>query len=245
MKKIPIALQLWSINAAQQRDFAAATAAVAAIGYAGVELAGYGNLDAKGAKAALDAAGLRIAGMHVGLDRLTGQLDAVIDEALLLGARDLTCPWWSPGQLATPAACEKAGERLGAIGAVLRACGLRFSFHHHSHELRLVEGRTALEWMLDAAAPRDLSAEVDVHWAHEGGQAPDQLLRRLGARVPLIHLKDAKELGTGPVDFARVFAAADAIGSAEWFIVEQEDYNHEPLHSVRLCFEQVKRWGRA
>ena len=55
-KKTPVALQLWSVREDAKRDFAATAAAVAGIGYAGVELAGYGNLDAKGAKAALDAA---------------------------------------------------------------------------------------------------------------------------------------------------------------------------------------------
>ena len=66
-RKTPVALQLWSVRDDVKRDFAATVAAVAKIGYAGVELAGYGNLDAKGAKAALDAAGLKVAGMHVGL----------------------------------------------------------------------------------------------------------------------------------------------------------------------------------
>jgi hypothetical protein len=26
--------------------------------------------------------------------------------------------------------------------------------------------------------------------------------------------------------------------------VEQEDYNHPPIESVRLDFEQLRRWGR-
>ncbi len=51
MKKTPVALQLWSVREDAKRDFAATVAEVARIGYAGVELAGYGNLDAQGAKA--------------------------------------------------------------------------------------------------------------------------------------------------------------------------------------------------
>jgi hypothetical protein len=49
-----------------------------------------------------------------------------------------------------------------------------------------------------------------------------------GARVPLIHLKDAKELGTGPVNFDEIFAATDAVGAVEWFIVEQEHTTTPP-----------------
>jgi len=47
------------------------------------------------------------------------------------------------------------------------------------------------------------------------------------------------------VDFAMVFAAADSVGAAEWYVVEQEEYSHAPIESVRLCFEQMKEWGRA
>ena len=54
-----------------------------------------------------------------------------------------------------------------------------------------------------------------------------------------------KELGCGPVNFDEVFAAADSVGAVEWFIIEQESFNHAPIESVRLCFEQMKAWGRA
>ena len=65
MKKIPLSLQLYSVRGDTGTDFAGTVAAVAKMGYTGVELAGYGNLDAKGAKAALDAAGLKVSGMHM------------------------------------------------------------------------------------------------------------------------------------------------------------------------------------
>ena len=65
------------------------------------------------------------------------------------------------------------------------------------------------------------------------------------ARVPLVHLKDETELGSGPVDFAAIFAAMDEIGAAEWQIVEQEKYNFPPLESARRCFAQLRAWGRA
>jgi sugar phosphate isomerase/epimerase len=245
MKTLPVALQLWSVREDQKRDFAATAAAVAKIGYTGVELAGYGSLDAKGAKAALDAAGLRVAGMHVGMQALRAGPETVLGEALLLGARHVVCSWWPPEHFTSAEACCRIGEELGRIGAHLRAFGIQFAFHNHAGEIRVVEGRTVLEWMLAAAAPRDLAAEVDVFWVHEGGQSPGVLLRRLGARCPLVHLKDATEIGRGPVDFAGVFAAIDSVGAAEWLIVEQESYNHAPLESVRLCLEQLRAWGRA
>ncbi len=245
MKKTPVALQLWSVREDAKRDFAATAAEVAQIGYAGVELAGYGNLDAQGVKDALEAAGLKIAGLHVSYAALRSDPNAVISDALLLGTRNVTCSWWPPGHFTSAAACERIGEQLGEVGRSLRAFGLRFGFHNHGSEFKIFDKRPALEWILGAAEPRDLVAEVDVYWAHFAGYSPAKFIRDQGSRIPLLHLKDQKELGSGPVDFTGVFAASDSVGAVEWFIVEQEEYSHAPMQSVRLCFEQMKAWGRA
>jgi sugar phosphate isomerase/epimerase len=245
MKKIPIALQLWSVREEMNRDFAGTVATVAKIGYAGVELAGYGNLDARGAKRALDAAGLAVAGMHVGRDLLGRNIEQVIEEAQLLGARHVTCPWWPPAEYTTAKVCQGIGQQLDAIGAILSNHGLQFSFHNHAAEAKMCGDRMVLEWILGAAKPGHLAAEPDVYWIHAAGGDPARFLREHGARCPLIHLKDETELGRGPVAFEEVFAAIDDAGAAEWLIVEQEKYHHAPLQSVRLCYEQLQAWHRA
>lgn len=244
-KKVPVALQLWSIREETARDFAAAAGAVARMGYAGVELAGYGNTDAKGAKAALEAAGLKVAGMHAGVDALRTNLNRCVDDALLLGTRHVTCPYWPREHYHSASACTRVGEELAAIGATFRAHGIQFAFHNHANELVMVEGRRAFDWMLDAAAPRDLACQADVYWVHVGGKDPAEFIREQGRRIRTVHLKDAKEIGTGPVNFTEVFAALDAINAVEWYIVEVEQYNHAPIESVRLSLEQLKRWHRA
>lgn len=244
MNSIPVALQLWSVREDMKRDFAATVAEVAAIGYTGVELAGFGNLDAKAAKAALDAAGLKAAGMHVGISALRSDPEKAIGDALLLGSRHITIPWWSPEQFVSVAAVEKIGEELNALGAKLRASGLQLSYHNHAGELKIIEGRPVFDWLLGAAEPRHLGAQVDVYWVHAAGYSPQKFLQDHGARVKLVHLKDEAELGGGPVDFAPIFETIDRIGAVEWLIVEQEKYNRAPLASVRLCFEQLRRWGR-
>jgi sugar phosphate isomerase/epimerase len=245
MKKTPVALQFWSVREDANRDFASAAAAVAGIGYSGVELAGYGNLDAKGAKAALDAAGLEVAGMHVSYAAVRNDPGSVIGDALLFGTRNVTCSWWPPGHFVSASACERIGEQLNEVGESLRPFGIRFGFHNHHVEFKIFNKRPAFDWILGASEPRNLFAEVDVYWAHFAGYSPARFIREHGARIPLLHLKDEKELGGGPVDFSTVFDAADSVGSVEWFIVEQEEYSHAPIKSVRLCFEQMKAWGRA
>ncbi len=81
----------------------------------------------------------------------------------------------APEAVATRAQCEALGEEFNQIGASLRAHGLRFSNHNHGHEIATVDGRTAFEWVLDAAEPRNLFAEVDVYWVQHAGKRPQDL----------------------------------------------------------------------
>ena len=243
--KTPVALQLWSVREEIKRDFAATVAEVARMGYSGVELAGYGNLDARGVKNALDAAGLAVVGMHTMFASVATDPTAIISDALLLGSKYVACAWWPPEHYVSAAACERIGEQLGEVGRTFRSYGIRFGFHNHNNEFKVFDGRPAFDWILGAAEPRDLFAEVDVYWVNYAGYSPGKFIRDQGARIPLIHLKDELELGKGPVNFDEVFAAADAVGAVEWYVVEQEKFSHPPLKSVELCIEQMRAWGRA
>jgi len=245
MPKTPLALQLWSLRDRTQTDFAATVSEVAKIGFQGVETAGFGNLDAQGAAAAIKSAGLKIAGMHVGIDALRTNLNKCISDAHVLGAKHVACSYWPRDHFVSAAACASIGLELASFGAVFRAHGIQFAFHNHDGEFTVVEGRHAFDWMLDAAAPRDLGCQADVYWVKVGGKDPAEFIREQGRRIRTVHLKDEKEIGSGPVDFPSVFKALDEIGSLEWGIVEVEEYNYDPLESVRRSYEQLRAWGYA
>ncbi|PTY08604.1 sugar phosphate isomerase/epimerase [Opitutaceae bacterium EW11] len=245
MSRTPVALQLYSVRDDTARDFARTVAEVASIGYTGVELAGYGSLDARGANKALRDAGLAVAAMHILRDALRKDFDRVVEEAQLLSCPHIVCPWLAPEEYVSRGAVEDIGREFDEIGERLRKRGLAFSFHNHAAEFRCLEGRPIMAWMLDAAAPRNVGAELDVYWAHVAGYAPERFLREQGQRVDLLHLKDEKVIGGGPVNFGPIFATAEAIGAVEWYIVEQENYDDTPLASVRKCFEQLRKWSKA
>lgn len=240
----PVALQLYSVRDDIKQNFARTVAEVAQIGYRGVELAGYGSLDAAAANRALNDAGLIAAAMHVSRERLQDDFERVVDEALLFGTSHMVCPWWKPEEFVAVDAVEAIGMELDSIGSRLRERGLLLSFHNHASEFRILEGRPILSWIAGAAAPRNLGIELDVFWAHAAGYPPARFLMEQGQRVRLLHLKDEKVLGTGPVDFAPIFSTAEAIGAVEWYIVEQEVYDDTPLASVRRGYEQMRRWGK-
>lgn len=245
MAKIPVSLQMYSLRDDAQKDFAATLAEVAKVGYTGIELAGYGNLDANAAAEAMRAVGLQCSGMHVGLDLLRNQFTQVVTEAKLFGTKHVICPFFPPALLDSRDAFIGLGRELDTIGEHLAAFGLQLHYHNHDGEMRTFDGQTGFEWLLDVSRPAHLACEPDVFWVHKGGQDPAAFLRAQGRRTRLVHLKDEKEIGGGPVDFAAVFAAIDALPSIEWLVVEVEHYDFAPLESVRRSFEQLQAWGRA
>lgn len=244
MKKPPVSLQLFSLRTLTKDDFAAAIAPLASYGYAGVETAGYGNLDAAGAAAAIKAAGLVCSGQHISISALRGDFNKVVCEAHLLGTTNIIVPYFPREMLTTAAAARELGRELNELGARLHAYGLQLHYHNHDHEVRPVEGRLILDWMLDVSSPQNLLCQADVYWLHTAGKNPADFILEQGRRIKLMHFKDEKEIGLGPVDFAPIFDAADSVSALEWQVLEIEKYNHDPLESIRLSIEQFKKWGR-
>ena len=91
------------------------------------------------------------------------------------------------------------------------------SYHNHRFEFVHVEdGRTFLRAFYDSLPPSILKAELDVAWVAAGGASPAMLIRSLGVRQPLIHLKDYVLAQTHPEDPSRrdeTFDYPVAVGS--------------------------------
>ena len=90
MKKIPIGVQLYSVREDCARDLPGTLAAVAEMGYDGVEFAGYYGYSAEDLRRMLDANGLQCCGTHTGLNTLLGDaLKTTVEFNQVLGNRYL------------------------------------------------------------------------------------------------------------------------------------------------------------
>jgi len=87
--------------------------------------------------------------------------------------------------------------------------------------------------------------EVDVYWVQTAGQNPAEIVRRLGARAPLLHIKDGPcqiespmtALGEGVVDLPEVVAAG--AGSTEWLVVELDRCATDMIEAVRKSYHYL------
>src|SRR5690349_8944364 len=96
MSKHPLAVQMYTLRDQVATDIVGALRAVAELGYGAVELHSFGGLSAAELRSALDTLGLRVAGIHIGLDRLEHQLDAALADTRVLGSSYVVCPFLPP-----------------------------------------------------------------------------------------------------------------------------------------------------
>jgi len=252
-KRLPVALQLYTLRDQLRDDFRGVVRAVAEIGYDGVQFAGYGGLGAAEMRALLDETGLRAAGTHTGLDVLEGRLDEEIEYNLAIGNRWVLCPFVPEARLGNLAGWREVAASLNQIGERCVAQGLRFGYHNHAFEFPPIPdggGKRGLDVLLGETDPRLVFWEPDVYWVTKGGDDPAALISAYAGRVPITHLKDMTgderqtfaEVGEGTLDWPAILAAAEAAGS-EWHCVEQDRCDRPPLESVRISLHHLRDWG--
>ena len=93
MTKIPIGVQLYSVREDCTKDLPGVLAAIAKMGYEGVEFAGYYNRNAEELRALLDENGLKCCGTHIGIQTLLGDaLEPTVEFNKTLGNKYLIVP---------------------------------------------------------------------------------------------------------------------------------------------------------
>lgn len=248
----PIALQLYTVRDETAKDMAGTLARVAQMGYAGVELAGYGGMSADALRTRLDDLGLRVAGSHVALARLEAALPQVLAECATLGVAHLVCPVL-PADRRTPEGYATLANALNAAGASAKAAGISLCYHNHAFEWEMeLDGMPAYDWLAAHTDPSSVYLELDVYWLIKAGQDPAAFLDRYAGRVPLLHLKDITRdaratfapIGAGAVDFTPIFAAAER-GGVAWYVVEQDRADGPALDAARTSLDNLRAMGKA
>jgi len=245
----PIALQLYSLREMLNAGYAAGVRKVAEIGFAGVETAGFPGTTPQAAAQLFRELGLTVCSAHSQLPLGDKQAE-VLDTMAALGCTRLVCPWKPPELFASLDGIRQVCDELNAADAGARAHGLTLSYHNHWAECARVDGRRAYEIMLDYLAP-DILFEIDTYWAKTAGVDPATMVRQLGTRAPLLHIKDGPcvmdapmtAVGDGAVDVPGVVAAG--AGATEWLIVEIDRCATDMLEAVAKSYRYMVGEGLA
>jgi sugar phosphate isomerase/epimerase len=230
-------------------DFEGTIRSVADMGYIGVETANmFGDSPASAARL-FDELGLTVMGAHSPLP-LGDEKQKVLDTLSTLDCKRLVVAWQPPEKYKSLDGIKSICDTLNEGAAVAKANGLSLGYHNHWFEYQLVEDRIPVDVMLEHLDP-DVFFEVDVYWVQTAGQDPMQVVRRLGSRAPLLHIKDGPctmeapmtALGEGVVDIPGVVAAGAA--STEWLVVELDRCDTDMTEAVRKSYKYLVGKGLA
>lgn len=245
----PLALQLYSVRDAMADDFNGVLERIARTGYVGVELIYVlpGTTTEAAAKH-IAGLGLQVCSAHVPAP-IGADADRVLDFMNLFGARRIISgmgidDFGSVDQVSR--ICDRYNEAYENA----RARGLAFGLHNHWMEYQPVDGRPAIDVMLERLDP-GIFFELDTYWIKTAGQDPVDVVRRMGQRAPLLHIKDGPAqieppmvpLGQGVMDLPGLVDAS--AGNAEWLIVELDHCATDMLDAVDASYRYMISNGLA
>jgi sugar phosphate isomerase/epimerase len=250
MTRMRIGLQMYTLRNEASTDFLGTLAKVAALGYEGVEFAGYGGLESSALKQELDRLGLICLGSHVSLERMLVATDEEIHYNKTLGNRNIIIPWLPEERYATADKLAETCQELAQIGEKCAKHGVILCYHNHSFELeRSFNGVKMLDIIFSTLPANLVQVELDACWVHNAGIDPKSYIIKYAGRIPLVHLKDMQridgkgepvELGNGEVDLLSVVQASREAGT-EWLIVEQDRSQRPPLESVEISMNWIRK----
>ena len=239
-----IAVQLYTLRDAVEKDIKRTLQKVKAIGYTAVELAGYGGLTAEEVKQELVRLDLRVAGNHVPLARLINDLDRVIEEQKILENRYVVCPFISPEDRHTDFYKDLV-EILAGIAGTLNKHELVLVYHNHDFELEKIEDTYVLDYLFDHVP--GMQMELDVFWLTKANHDPLTWITRHHDHLTHVHLKDMTTdarrtfapLGTGGVPLKAILEAANPL----FWIVEQDETEGDPFAAITMSYNYLKQEG--
>jgi sugar phosphate isomerase/epimerase len=247
--KPPIALQLYTVREAANQDYRKTVERVAQMGYVGVETAGFPGTTPKAARALFDDLGLKVCGAHLPMP-LGEKAVEVLETIAALGNPPLVVPWQPPELFENAEGLAKLAALLNESQAVAKKNGFRLGYHNHHAEMHPMDGKPALLALSDMVDP-EIIFEVDTYWAQTGGVDPAGLVRDLGARVSLLHVKDGPcvrgepmlPIGDGVMDFPSIFEAGKS--DVQWAIVELDACAMDMVAAVEKSYRYLVGQGLA
>jgi len=245
-KQVPIALQLYTISGDLRRDMAGSLAAVAKLGYKGVEFAGFNNVAAKDIRKMLDDNGLQAIGCHTALNTLQGEeFDKTVEFNKTIGNPRLIVPSLANTYTNSRMSIEGAADIFNGIAAKLKPLNMQTGFHCHPGEFRQVEGATVWD-IFFTRANKDVIMQCDL--GHMGTADADQVayINKYPGRSITVHVKPAHAaplLGdTADTNkWPDIFKACESVGGTEWYIVE---YDGGSMDKVVRTMDVLKSWGK-
>jgi len=257
-----VGVQLYTVRDLMKDDFDGTIAKVAKIGYKEVEFAGYFGRTGQQVRAVLEKNGLSAPSTHVQYDELDDKFPSVIETSNTIGLKYIVCPWIPEDLRKSPDIWKKASDKFNRCGEQSKKAGMQFAYHNHWFEFLPVDGKLPYDELLKLCDPNLVKMEMDLCWITAAGADPLKYFNAYPGRFPLVHVKDLKtlpkitaggaqnygdtvdltEVGSGLIDWKRIFAQADKAGIKHYIV--EHDHPKQPIESIAGSYEYLNklRW---
>lgn len=272
MEHRPVAYQVYSARDDAQKDLLGVLRQLAAMGYDGVEFAGFYGHSAEEISAMLKETGLVALSSHVPFADIRRDPFGVIAYHQAIGASYIAVPYLGEEDRPGSAGFAASVRDIRRFGALCREAGIQLLYHNHDFEFVTISGEYGLDFLYDAIEPEYLHTELDMCWVKYAGVNPADYVRKYAGRCPVVHLKDYvgrkgekspyaligdakseenadttafefRPVGYGCQNVAEVVDASIESG-AKWFVVEQDlSVGRTPLEAAQMSIDTLKKIG--
>jgi sugar phosphate isomerase/epimerase len=255
-KKIKIGLELYSVRGEMGKDLRKTLDAVGKMGYEVVEFySPYFKWTApytKEVRAQLDDLGMRCLSTHNGMESFVPgeKIAHSIELNQILGCRYLICAGAGnpKGVEGWKGVCEKFTKAVEE----LKPHGLTAGYHNHQSEWAKLENGQRIMDVIAENTPKDFVLQLDVGTCVEVKNDPVAWVKANPGRIKMMHLKDWAPdtgfkdkgyrvlFGEGATPWKELFAAAESVGGAEFYLIEQEGSRFPEIETAKRCLENWK-----
>ncbi len=249
---IPMGIEMYSVRDELKKDPQGTVRAIAAMGYQGLEFYApyfeWSHAQAKEMKKLLDDLGIRCFSTHNDASYLDkDHIQNAIDLNLNLGSKYAVMASSQP----KPGLDGWKGiaEALNFAADKLEPAGLKAGYHNHQTEFTPIDGVRPMEILAKNTEP-SVILQLDVGTCLEAGSDPVAWIRSNPGRIHSVHCKDwapdkrySVLFGEGVADWKAIFAAAQSVGGAEYYLMEQEGSRYPELETAKKCLEAYRAKG--
>jgi sugar phosphate isomerase/epimerase len=249
-KDIPIALQLYSVRGECEKEkgknLKPVVEAVAKMGYAGVEFAGYYGWKVDDLRKLLDDNKLKCVGTHTGLDALLGDsLKKTMEFHKTLGCPFIIVPGMGGKYTESIQAWKDTAKLFNEIAEKLKGEGLSVGYHNHGAEFKAVDG--VMPWdAFFGSTSKDVIMQLDIGNGMDAGADPVAIMKKYPGVVRSMHVKEhgggpKAVIGDGDVPWKEIIALARTTANTQVFVIEHERSGQDPMEAVEKCLVNFKK----
>ena len=253
--KSKVGIQLYTVRDMMGESPEKTLEMLARIGYSQLESAGYQDRKYYGMSPAdfrslMEDNGLSMPSGHYTTGRvndfgvMTTSWDAAVEDARAVGQKYMACAYLFPEERKTIDQYKELTDLLNKCGEACKKAGIQFTYHNHDFELIELDGEMPYDILLNQTDPDLVKMELDLYWVTKAGHDPIDMFAKSPGRYPLWHVKDMDQegnfapVGTGTIDFKRIFSASRKAGLKHFF-VEQDQIKGDVENAITTSYKSV------